>query len=224
MTENSHFQDEGQWGFRNPKSSFPGNGDSGPCLGSGESQLEKDIWRKKGLGLPTFLPGKSLRLTRPKLRVQKMTRSGLNLLKDKFAFSRLIKVLYLRRENCLQNAHFHKQKGPCLKTHLNWTGSVFPLLKKSFSGNVQNFVSMICSLVRCPLPIRFAFLPISRPKQRGGTRNSGSVLHSAPAQKGGVARSPCRLVCGGIRKPSLGSPQCGCHKLEGSFCPLLLLS
>ena len=50
------------------------------------------------------------------------------LLKDKFAFKSLIKVLYLRGENCLQNAHFYKQKGPCLKTPLNWTGSVFLLL------------------------------------------------------------------------------------------------
>ena len=40
-------------------------------------------------------------------------------------FSRLIKVLHLRGENCLQNAHFLKQKGPFLKTPLNWTGSVF---------------------------------------------------------------------------------------------------
>ena len=28
-------------------------------------------------------------------------------------FSRLIKVLPLRGENCLQNVHFYKQKGPC---------------------------------------------------------------------------------------------------------------
>ena len=33
-------------------------------------------------------------------------------------FSRLIEVLYLRGENCLQNAYFYKQKGPCLKTPL----------------------------------------------------------------------------------------------------------
>ena len=37
------------------------------------------------------------------------------LLKDKFAFKSLFKVLCPRRENCLQNAHFYKQKGPCLK-------------------------------------------------------------------------------------------------------------
>ena len=41
---------------------------------------------------------------------------GKGLLKDKFAFLRLIKVLYLGGENCLQNAHFYKQKGPCFKT------------------------------------------------------------------------------------------------------------
>ena len=37
------------------------------------------------------------------------------LLKDKFAFKSLFKVLYLRRENCLQDAHFYKQQVPCLK-------------------------------------------------------------------------------------------------------------
>ena len=42
---------------------------------------------------------------------------------------RLIKVLYLRGENCLQNAHFYRQKkGPGLKHPFNWTGSVFPFL------------------------------------------------------------------------------------------------
>ena len=54
------------------------------------------------------------------------------LLKDKFAFKSLIKVLYLRGENCLRNTHFYKQKGPCLKAPLNWTGSVFPLLNLAF--------------------------------------------------------------------------------------------
>ena len=51
-------------------------------------------------------------------------------LKDKCAFFELIKILYLKAsgENCLQNAHFYKQKGPCLKTPSNWTRSVFPLL------------------------------------------------------------------------------------------------
>ena len=57
---------------------------------------------------------------------------GEGLLKDTFAFSRLIKILYLRGENYLQNAHFYKQKGPCLKRPLNWTGSVFPLLINLF--------------------------------------------------------------------------------------------
>ena len=69
------------------------------------------------------------------LGVQKLTRSGLNgvsgrdFWKTNLPFSRLIKILHLRGEKCLQNAHFGKQKGPCLKTPLNWTGSVFPLLK-----------------------------------------------------------------------------------------------
>ena len=45
---------------------------------------------------------------------------GEGLLKDKFAFFKAIsyKNLYLRGENCLQNAHFYKQKGPCLKRPL----------------------------------------------------------------------------------------------------------
>ena len=64
------------------------------------------------------------------LGVQKLTRSSLNGVSERetnFPFSRLLKVLCLRGENCLQNAHFYKQKGPCLKRPLNWTGSVFPL-------------------------------------------------------------------------------------------------
>ena len=71
------------------------------------------------------------------LGVQKMTRSGLNGVSEKdfwktdLPFSRLIKVLHLKGENWLQNTHFYKQKGPCLKAPLNWTGSVFPLLKES---------------------------------------------------------------------------------------------
>ena len=46
-------------------------------------------------------------------------------------FSGLIKVRYLRGDNCLQNANLCKQKGSCSKTPLNWTGSVFPLLSVS---------------------------------------------------------------------------------------------
>ena len=55
--------------------------------------------------------------------------------KTNLPFSRLlkIKILYLRRENCLQNAHFYTQKGDCLKPPLNWAGSVFPLLSFFFS-------------------------------------------------------------------------------------------
>ena len=34
--------------------------------------------------------------------------------KDKFAFLRLMKILHLGGEKCLQNAHFSQQKGPCL--------------------------------------------------------------------------------------------------------------
>ena len=53
---------------------------------------------------------------------------GKGFLKDKFAFSRLLKILYLRGETCLQNARSYKQKRPCLKRPLIWTGSVFPHL------------------------------------------------------------------------------------------------
>ena len=68
------------------------------------------------------------------LAPEKLTLSGLNGVSERgfgktnLPLSRLIKILYLRGENCLQNAHFYKQKGPCLKTPLIWTGSVFPLL------------------------------------------------------------------------------------------------
>ena len=34
--------------------------------------------------------------------------------------SRLIKITCIRGENCLQNAHFYKQTGPCLKRPSNW--------------------------------------------------------------------------------------------------------
>ena len=49
-------------------------------------------------------------------------------LKDKFAFFEAYKSPIPKRSKLLENAHFYKQKGPCLKTPLNWTGSVFPLL------------------------------------------------------------------------------------------------
>ena len=62
-------------------------------------------------------------------------------LKDKFAFSRLIKVVHLRGENCLQNTHFYKSKTPCFKRPLNWPGSVFPLLIK-----VLQFPGLLCSV------------------------------------------------------------------------------
>ena len=58
---------------------------------------------------------------------------GEGFLKDKFAFSRLLKS-YTRKEKSasLQNTNFHMQKGPCWKRPLNWTGSVFPLLIFNF--------------------------------------------------------------------------------------------
>ena len=74
--------------------------------------------------------------TSRKLGVQKLTRSGLkgvserDFWKTNLPFSRLLKILHLRGEICLQNTHFYKQKVPCLKNPLNWTGSVFLLLRK----------------------------------------------------------------------------------------------
>ena len=68
--------------------------------------------------------------------MQKLTRSGLggvserDVRKKNLPFSRLQEILYLRGETCLQNVHFYKQKGPCLRRPLNWTGSVSPLLKR----------------------------------------------------------------------------------------------
>ena len=47
-------------------------------------------------------------------------------LKDRFAFKSLIKVLYLRGEKCLQNAHFYRQK----KAHFK---NPFKLDRVSFS-------------------------------------------------------------------------------------------
>ena len=71
------------------------------------------------------------------LDVQKLTQPGSNrVLERDFRITnllslRLIKVLYLRKESCLQNTHLYKHKGPCLKRPLTWTqltGSTFPLL------------------------------------------------------------------------------------------------
>ena len=68
------------------------------------------------------------------LAVQKLTRSGLNgvfgegLLKDKVAFFEASKNPIPKRRKLLAKRPFYKQKGPCLKRPLNWTGSVFPVL------------------------------------------------------------------------------------------------
>ena len=69
-------------------------------------------------------------------------REGLS--KDEFAFTnlpflRLLKVLDLRGENCLQNAHFISKKGPVL--HALWTGSIFPLLIIAGLGEIAEIVS-----------------------------------------------------------------------------------
>ena len=60
---------------------------------------------------------------------QKLTWSKRDIWKTNLPFLRLIRALYLRGENCLQNAHFYKPKGSWFKRPLNWTGSICPLLK-----------------------------------------------------------------------------------------------
>ena len=50
---------------------------------------------------------------------------GEGLLKDKFAFFEASKNPIPKRRKLLAKRPFLKQKGPCLKSPLNWTGSVF---------------------------------------------------------------------------------------------------
>ena len=54
---------------------------------------------------------------------------GEGLLKDKFAFFEAYKSPTPKRRKLLAKRPFsYKQKGPCLKTPLNWTGSILSLL------------------------------------------------------------------------------------------------
>ena len=93
------------------------------------------------------------------LGAQKLTRSGVNgvserdFWKTNLSFSRLIQVLYLRGKNCLENARSYNKKGPCWKTPLNWTGSVFPLLRtfpaeKCISCRKMGFPAEKCSFLQ----------------------------------------------------------------------------
>ena len=50
-------------------------------------------------------------------------------MKNKFAFFEASQDPIPKRRNLLAKRPLYKQKGPCLKRPLNWTGSVFPLLK-----------------------------------------------------------------------------------------------
>ena len=54
---------------------------------------------------------------------------GEGLWKTNLPFTRLPKILYLRGEICMHNAHFFfEAKRALFRTPFNWTGSVFPLL------------------------------------------------------------------------------------------------
>ena len=82
------------------------------------------------------------------LGVQKLTRSGLNGVSERdvwktyLSFSRLIKILYPTGENCVQNAHFYKQKGPCLQNpskldRVSFSTPDSPLFATSGSGTEE---------------------------------------------------------------------------------------
>ena len=45
------------------------------------------------------------------------------------------KILCPRGESCLQNTHYNKQEGPCLKRTLDWTWSACPLLILAIATN-----------------------------------------------------------------------------------------
>ena len=126
------------------------------------------------------------------LGVQELTRSGLNgvlgegFLKDDFPFFRLIKVLYLRGENCLQNAHFYKKWArPYLKRTLNWTGSIFST--PDFNLTTKNHISKrffyVCNVfVEDSTPLH---LPLRCSEQQGaGDHDANCFLPAAAlAQK-----------------------------------------
>ena len=69
-------------------------------------------WEKIGLGLRPKIGKKTPKFGfRPHLSERDFWKTNL-------PFLRLLKILYLRGENCLQNAHFCKQKWPCVKRPL----------------------------------------------------------------------------------------------------------
>ena len=130
-----------KWGLKGCLAGFPGNRPKSAfsplfCLFRPFPEGAKSTWeiqnylRKKAFFLrypriclnPHFL--------NPHLRPSK-TPSGLNeaserdFWKTNLPFSRLVKVLHLRGENCLQNTQFYKQKGPCLKTPFTGPGQFF---------------------------------------------------------------------------------------------------
>ena len=76
-------------------------------------------------------------------------------LKDKFAFFEAYKNPIPKRRKLLAKKNFNKQKGPCLKTPLNWTGSVFPLLKilanmqENEAKPIQSYLYPDCDFHRC---------------------------------------------------------------------------
>ena len=93
----------------------------------------------------------------------KLTRSGLNEVSERDVwktkiclFRGLIKILYLRGENCLQNAPFLSKKSHFTKKKpLNWTGSIF--LNK-FRPRIN-----ICD---CSIPTSLALLQVLPPHLR----------------------------------------------------------
>ena len=62
-------------------------------------------------------------------------------MKDKFAFSDTYKSPTPKRRQLRAKRHFHKQKGPCFKRPLNWTGSILPLLKVGNGNQLHDWVA-----------------------------------------------------------------------------------
>ena len=71
-------------------------------------------------------------------------------MKDKFAFFETYKSPTPKRRKLLAKRPFlYKQKRPCFKTPLNWTGSVFPLLIKRCEHTARR---AICCKIRGKTP------------------------------------------------------------------------
>ena len=119
------------------------------------------------------------------------------LLKDRFASKSLIKVLYLRGEKCLQNAHFYRQKGPIFKTPLNWTESVCPLLTKKTKKCEINSVQTRCIVKgeaqKSPLFWRFSggfWFSEDRLFSRNSPRKPLNLVKSPI-----FTNAPCKTAC-----------------------------